>query len=94
MKDSEVRKTLSPVIEAFQAGLGDNLISLVLFGSQARESAHSESDWDLLVITMGLPDKIIKRSRSLLALLPLFRRCRVSVLAKTPTEFEAALSSL
>lgn len=94
MKDSEVRKKLSPVIEAFQTGLGDNLISLVLFGSQARESAHSVSDWDLLVIAMGLPDKIIRRNRGLLALLPLPWRCRVSVLAKTPAEFEAALSSL
>jgi len=94
MKDNEVRKTLSPVVEAFQAGLGDNLVSLVLFGSRARGSAHSESDWDLLVIITGLPDKILKRNRSLLALLPLSWRCRVSVLAKSPAEFEAVLSSL
>lgn len=94
MNDSEVRKTLSPVVEAFQAGLGDNLVSLVLFGSRARGSVRPESDWDLLVITTGLPNKILKRNRSLLALLPLSWRCRVSVLAKTPVEFEAVLSSL
>lgn len=94
MKEKEIRKTLAPVVDAFQAGLGENLVSLVLFGSQARRSARSESDWDLLVIATGLPNKILKRNQSLLSLLPLSWRYRVSILAKTSAEFEAVLPSL
>jgi ketosteroid isomerase-like protein len=38
--------TLGPVIESLRAGLGDNLVAVVLFGSRARGEAGPESDWE------------------------------------------------
>jgi len=38
--------TLGPVIESLRAGLGDNLVAVVLFGSRARVEAGPESDWE------------------------------------------------
>ncbi len=40
---------------------GDNLISLVLFGSVARGAAKTESDIDLLIILKDAPDSYYKR---------------------------------
>lgn len=36
--------------EALRARLGQHLVSVVLFGSQARGDAHDGSDYDLLVV--------------------------------------------
>lgn len=38
--------TPEPVIESLRAGLGDNLVAVVLFGSRARGEAGPESDWE------------------------------------------------
>ena len=38
--------TLGPVIESLRAGLGDNLVAVVLFGSRTRGKAGPESDWE------------------------------------------------
>ncbi|HAF70680.1 MAG: Uncharacterized protein XD60_0832 [Acetothermia bacterium 64_32] len=41
--------------------LGDNLVSVVLFGSVARGEAHGQSDIDLLAVLKGLPKGAFKR---------------------------------
>jgi len=81
-------------VEALQAGLGHRLVAVVLFGSQARGDACSTSDWDMLVIAEGLADKSFERHQSLKRLLPVDCRGAISLLAKTPQEFEANLPSL
>jgi predicted nucleotidyltransferase len=82
------------IVEALQAGMGDHLISVVLFGSQARHEGRADSDWDLLVIAEGLPERAFARRLYLKNLLPVDCRGIVSILARTPAEFEAQLSSL
>lgn len=85
---------LSQVILALKEALGRDLISVVLFGSQAREDAKPESDWDLLMIGRQFPQKHLKRYQYLKTILPASLRGNVSILAKTPAEFENSFPSL
>jgi predicted nucleotidyltransferase len=85
---------LGQAVEALQRGLGDRLISIVLFGSRARGEAREDSDWDLLVLARDLPSRLFQRHRILKQMLPAAERGRISLLAKTPQEFEASLPAL
>jgi len=85
---------ITPVVRALQQGLGEELVAIVLFGSRARGDAKDESDWDMLVIAKDLPKRQIERYRKTKEILPQKWRGRVSILAKTPDEFEAVLPSL
>jgi len=85
---------LAPVLEALSKGLGDDLVAMVLFGSRARGEAGPESDWDLLVIACNLPPKILARHFYLKSMLPADWRARISILAKTPQEFESRIPPL
>ncbi|MFZ2362451.1 MAG: nucleotidyltransferase domain-containing protein [Anaerolineae bacterium] len=84
----------SAIVDALRTGLGDRLISVVLFGSRARQEGRADSDWDLLVIAAGLPETTFARRLYLKNLLPASCRGAASILARTPAEFEAQLSSL
>jgi predicted nucleotidyltransferase len=88
------RLEMKPVIAALRQTLNDNLVAIVLFGSQARGEADEFSDWDLLVIARDLPEKPFQRHLYLKKLLPDLWRGQVAILAKTPKEFEAYLPSL
>lgn len=89
-----VAKEITPVVEALQQGLGKKLVAVVLFGSRARDDAKEESDWDILVIANDLPKRQIERYRKIKEILPYKWRGRISILAKTPDEFEAVLPPL
>ncbi len=82
---------LNEVVEELREKLRDCLVAIVLFGSRARGDAHEESDWDILVIAHDLPDRSFRRHTFLKAQLPLKWRAAISLIAKTPKEFEAAL---
>jgi hypothetical protein len=86
--------TLGPVIEFLRTGLGDNLVAVVLFGSQARGEAGPESDWDLLVIAENLPDSPWQRQKRILALLPREWQHQINLLAYTPAEWFARVTPL
>lgn len=88
------QQTPGQAITALQAGLGDRLIAVVLFGSRARGEASAESDWDMLLIAEGLPPTPFERHLFLKRLLPHGCRGAVSFLAKTPEEFESHLASI
>jgi predicted nucleotidyltransferase len=94
MNEAQMQAQLAKVVSALKQGLGNGLIAVVLFGSRARGEADGASDWDLLVIAHKLPDKTLERHLWLKSVLPIEWRGRVSVLAKTPLEFEARLPSL
>lgn len=81
-------------VGALRSSLGDRLVAVVLFGSRARGEAAAESDWDLLVIAEGLPEHPLHRHALLKPLLPADLRGEVSLLAKTPAEFEGNLPAL
>jgi uncharacterized protein len=87
-------KEMTAVVHSLQQGLGDCLVAVVLFGSRARGEASRDSDWDLLVVAHDLPDKYLQRHLQFKQLLPIDWRGQVAILAKTPVEFEAHLSSL
>ncbi len=89
--DNEV---LQPALAALRKALGKRLVAVVLFGSRARREAKPESDWDVLVLAEELPARPWERSIHLKRLLPPECRGALSLVAKTPQEFEAHLSSL
>lgn len=89
-----VAQEITPVVQALQQGLGKKLVAVVLFGSRARGDAKEESDWDMLVIAEDLPERQIERYGKIKEILPQNWRGRISILAKTPDEFEAVLPSL
>ena len=85
---------LGQPVEALRRGLGDRLIAVLLFGSRARGEAHRNSDWDLLVLARDLPPRLFQRHRLLKQMLPAAERGRISLLARTPQEFEGSLPAL
>lgn len=44
------KESLSRVVEKLKNVLGDNLLTVVVFGSRVRGDFHGESDFDVLVI--------------------------------------------
>lgn len=80
-------------VEALRAALGERLVAVVLFGSRARGDAHPDSDWDLLAIAEELPEPYFERHILLRRILPP-EAAGVSLLAKTPQEFESYLPPL
>lgn len=93
-RESSQFKALSPALTALKDALGESLITVVLFGSQARGDAHETSDWDLLLIARDLPAGTLNRHFALKGALPPGWRGRIALLAKTPEEFEARLPAL
>ena len=83
--------TLSEVVEELKEKLTNCLVAAVLFGSRARGDAHKESDWDVLIIAHDLPDRPFRCHTFLKAQLPPRWRAAISLIAKTPEEFEASL---
>ena len=81
-------------VRALRRALGRRLRAVVLYGSRARGDAKGESDWDLLVLAEDLPEETLRRHMELKRALPPSCRAIVSILAKTPAEFEAGLPSL
>jgi predicted nucleotidyltransferase len=82
------------VVASLKRRLGKNLVSVILFGSRARGEGDEGSDWDLLVLAEGLPDGTLARYQFLKGLVPAVWRGRLSILAKTPEEFESSLPPL
>jgi predicted nucleotidyltransferase len=81
-------------VTALQEGLRECLVAVVLYGSRARGQAHEASDWDLFIIATDLPMQLWERRILLKRFLPTAYRGAVSLLAKTPQEFEEKISSL
>jgi predicted nucleotidyltransferase len=92
MEDQE--DILSQIVIALQEGLEGRLVAVVLFGSRVRGQARQASDWDLFIIATDLPTRTWERHILLKRLLPAAYRGAVSLLAKTPQEFEEKISSL
>lgn len=81
-------KEFESLTEAFQHQLGEGLISLVLFGSQARGTGLIRSDWDIFLIAEDLPDHPFERQIFLRKMMPPRFPFQVSIYAKTVKEFE------
>lgn len=57
---------LAAATDAWQALLGDRLVSVVLFGSLARGEARERSDIDVLVVAEDFPRSLAERRRLLM----------------------------
>lgn len=62
------RTALAVTCEGWLSMLGEDLVSLVLFGSVARGTARLDSDLDILVVARGFPRSLRDRRRPLLDL--------------------------
>jgi len=65
MNEKMLNKVLDEFLKKCKEKFGDNLISIILFGSYARETATEYSDVDLLVIAKNLPKRRIDRHKVL-----------------------------
>jgi uncharacterized protein len=82
------------IVSGLREGLGDNLVSVVLFGSRARGDGREGSDWDFLVVARNLPERTLERAFGLKKMVPPLHRGEASLLAKTPQEFVGGLPDL
>ena len=57
----DISKILDEFLQKCKQKFGDNLISIILFGSYARGTATEYSDVDLLIIAKNLPKRRIER---------------------------------
>ncbi len=81
------------IIKEYKNYLGDKLIAIVLFGSRARGDYKGESDFDILIITSNLPVRYLARMTYIREPLIDFNE-KVSIIAKTPEEFDSFFPSL
>ncbi len=85
-----IRNALAAATDAWVAGLGSRLVSIVLFGSVARGEATETSDIDVLVVAGGFPRSLSARRRELLEIYARTARSLPAVkwnlVTKTPEE--------
>ena len=81
-------------VDALRGTFGDRLVAVVLFGSRARGDARETSDWDLLVIAEGLPESLFERRLFVTRALSPKGHGSISILARTPAEFESRVPSV
>ena len=94
MVEKELTRLLADLQQRLVVLLGDRVERILLFGSRARGDHRPESDWDLLVIAQGLPERPFDRHLYVAGLLPLEWGAEISIMARSPQEFEAHLPSL
>jgi len=61
ISDARFKELAEEISRLIRETLGDNLVSLALFGSVARGDFHPGSDVDLIVVCKELPDGFLKR---------------------------------
>lgn len=81
--DSSVFKN---IIDCYNDFLGDTLISIVLFGSRARQDAKESSDYDLFIVAEDLPVKPFQRVLFIRDPLKGQFEEKLCIIAKTPEE--------
>jgi len=74
------------VVKCYKDYLGDDLFSIVLFGSHARGDAREGSDYDLFIIAEGLPPKPFQRILFIRSPLKAQFKEKFCIIAKTPGE--------
>ncbi len=92
-----VEERYRSVVQALEHRFGECLVTVVLFGSQARGAARPDSDHDLFVVTEDLLQDPLARSRTVrTALMPVLDRLPgpIGFVAKTPVEVQARLTAL
>jgi predicted nucleotidyltransferase len=81
------------LISSLTKTFGDNLKTVVLFGSRARNMASEGSDHDIFVVIEGLPDDPLHRLKQIRRAV-VENPLRINFITKTPEEVAANLSPL
>jgi predicted nucleotidyltransferase len=89
-----IDELLSDVTRDLRATLGDGLLAVALFGSRARGDAKDDSDVDVYVLAEGLPADPFDRVALLARARPRQIDYALSLVARTPEEFEADITPL
>jgi predicted nucleotidyltransferase len=84
---------LEEVVDCFKEHLGNNLVSMILFGSRARGDAREAGDYDLFIVAKGLPAKPFRRLLFIRSPLKGQFEERLSIIAKTPEEVQSTFPS-
>lgn len=84
------QQVVDSAVEGLRTGLGDDLLSVVVYGSRARRTARPDSDWDVLVIARSLPARVLARHVLLKRMLPPAVRGKVAIYSLTQEELAAA----
>ncbi len=84
------------IIEEMKRYFGSELVSVVLFGSQARGTADEHSDIDLVVIAEGIPTDWRQQDEIIIELKmsPGLIRLPVSIILKSPDVVKASLDAV
>jgi len=96
-RPEELEERYQPIVQALEDRFGEQLKTVVLFGSQVRGEAKPHSDHDLFVVIEELPQDPVARSRMVrTALLPVLELLPgpIGFVAKTPSEVQDALTPL
>lgn len=88
MTDEELKH----FVERLKRGLKEDLLSIVLFGSRARNEAELRSDYDIFIICNSLPDKPIERQEFIIDKIK--TKDGANIIAKTKQEFESSFPPL
>jgi predicted nucleotidyltransferase len=82
------------IVEGIKRYFGSRLISIVLFGSQARGTATEHSDIDLVVIVKGMPSNWRKQKEINIEVrwIEELSDLPVSIILKNPTTVKSSLS--
>jgi predicted nucleotidyltransferase len=92
-----ITRLIPDLIKTLKNKMGDDLVSVVLYGSYAREQPTPESDVDLLIVAERLPDSSLDRQMLITKILqeveaPLRQSLPsasfpyISIISKTPRE--------
>lgn len=65
--DEQVQQSIGTLLSKLESEMGEQLLSVFLFGSRARNDADSDSDIDLVVLLKETTPEIKKRVRYLAA---------------------------
>ena len=89
-------RTEHTIIEEMKRYFGSELVSVVLFGSQARGTADEHSDIDLVVIVEGMSSEWDEQKEIILELKmsPKLLALPVSIILKSPDVVKASLETI
>jgi len=75
--DADRRRLVTCILELLRKFFGDNLISVVVFGSVARGRADPDSDTDVILVASNMPRSLSERMEILANLLVEFSKTQI-----------------